>query len=109
MDFAYFENQKNQKFINPKFVNCTFIIGKNRNKTSIPPILKSNSTSFMFNNNFSEMNIKKVTHGVEGPRRKGGTILISSWKCNYQYLHGYPSTLLGYPLNIHTYMPSIGS
>ena len=37
-----------------------FIIHKNRNKTSIQPILKSNSTSFMFNNIFCEMNIKKV-------------------------------------------------
>ena len=34
--------------------------------TSIQPILKSDSTSFMFNNNFCEMNIKKVTHG-RGP------------------------------------------
>ena len=44
---------KNSK--NLKFVNCTFIIHKNRNKTSIRqvrPILKSNFTFFMFNNIF---------------------------------------------------------
>ena len=35
----------------------------------------------MFNNIFSEMNIKKVIHW--GGRRNGGTVLISSWKCNY--------------------------
>ena len=39
----------------------------------------------MFNNNFCEIYIKKVTNWgwVRGKR---GTILISSWKCNYQYL-----------------------
>ena len=47
-----------------------FIIHKNINKTTIQPILKLNSTSFMFNNNFCEMNIKKVTHG--GAWGKGG-------------------------------------
>ena len=51
---------KEIKFKNQKFVNCTFIIHKNGNKISIQPILKSNSTSFMFNNMFCEMNIKKV-------------------------------------------------
>ena len=44
--------KKNQNFINPKFVHSTFIIHKNGNKTSIQPILKSNSTSFMTNNIF---------------------------------------------------------
>ena len=39
-------------------------IHKNGNKTSIQPILKSISTSFMLNNYFCEINIKKVTHGV---------------------------------------------
>ena len=39
-----------------------FIIHKNRNKTSIQPILKLNSTSFIFYNMFCEMNIKKVIH-----------------------------------------------
>ena len=42
----------NQNFKNPKFVHSTFIIHKNRNKTCIQSILKSNSTSFMFNNIF---------------------------------------------------------
>ena len=78
-----------------------FIIHKNGNKTSIQPILKSNSTSFMFNNNFCEMNIKKVTAGAFG-KGGGGIVLISFWNCNYQYLLGYPS-------NIHTCTPSIGS
>ena len=50
------------KIKNQKFVNCLFIIYKNGNKTSIQPILKSNSTSFMFINIFCEMNIKKVIH-----------------------------------------------
>ena len=51
-----------KKFKNPKFVNCTFIIHKNGNNTSIQPILKSNSISFMFNNIFCEMKGKKVIH-----------------------------------------------
>ena len=45
---------------NPKFVNFTFIIHKKLNNTSIQPILKSNSTSFMCNNIFCEMKGKKV-------------------------------------------------
>ena len=45
-----------------KFVNYMFIIHKNGNKTSIQPIIKSNSTSFMFNNSFCEMKGKKVIH-----------------------------------------------
>ena len=44
--------RKKSKFKNSKFVNFTFIIHRNGNKTSIQPILKSNSTSFMFNNIF---------------------------------------------------------
>ena len=51
---------ENKKFKNKKLVNCTSIIDKNRNKTCIQPILKSNYTSFLFNNIFGEMNIKKV-------------------------------------------------
>ena len=63
---------KIKKFKNPKFVNCMFIIHKNENKTSIQPILILNSTSFMFNNIFCEINIKKVIHwgrpvGMEEP------------------------------------------
>ena len=53
---------KNRKFKNPKYVNCMFIIHKNGNKTSIQPILKYNSTSFMFNNIFCEIKGKKVIH-----------------------------------------------
>ena len=48
---------KNKKFKNPKFFNYTFIIRKNGNKTSIQPILKSNSRSLMFNKIFCEMDI----------------------------------------------------
>ena len=51
---------KIKKFKNPKFVNNTFIINKNGNKTSIQHILKSNSTSFMFNNVFCEIKGKNV-------------------------------------------------
>ena len=40
---------------NPKFVNLTFIIHKNGNKTSIQPKLISNFTSFMFNKIFCEI------------------------------------------------------
>ena len=40
-----------------------FIIHKNGNKTSIQPILKSNSTSFMFNNIFCEIKGKKLSTG----------------------------------------------
>ena len=51
-----------------------FVIHKNGNKTSIQPILKLNSTSFMSNNNFCEMNIKNVILSGGGPRRNGGTL-----------------------------------
>ena len=44
--------KKNQNFKNPKFVHSMFIIHKNRNNTGIQPILKSNSTSFIFNDIF---------------------------------------------------------
>ena len=40
-----------------------FIIHKNGNKTRIQPIIKSNSTSFMFNKKICEMS-KKVIHRV---------------------------------------------
>ena len=55
-----------------------FIIHKNGNKTNIQPILKSNSTSFMFDNIFCAMKGKKVIHLGDG-----GTVLNSSWKCNF--------------------------
>ena len=53
---------KNPKLKNPKFISCTSIIHKNGNKTCIQPILKSNSTSFMFNKFFCEMKDEKVIH-----------------------------------------------
>ena len=38
----------------------------------------------MFNNSFCEIKGKKVIHwGVGGGRGIGGTMLISSWKCNF--------------------------
>ena len=40
-----------------QIVNSMCIIQKNGNKVSIQPIINSNSTSFMFNNIFSEMDI----------------------------------------------------
>ena len=61
-----------------------FILRKNGNKKSIQQNLKSNSTTFMFNNMFGEMTIKKVIHwGGGGSVDNGGPILISSWNCNY--------------------------
>ena len=56
----------NKKFKYSQFVNCTFIIHKNENKTSVQPILKSNSTSFMFNNIICEVTGKKVIHWRDG-------------------------------------------
>ena len=57
---------KIKKFKNLKFVNCTFIfIHKNRNKTSIQPILKMNSTSLIF---FVRWILKNVIH-LEGECR----------------------------------------
>ena len=53
---------KIKKFKIPKFVNCMFIIYKNGKQTCIQPIVKLNSTSFMFNNIFCEMKGKKVIH-----------------------------------------------
>ena len=47
-----------------------FIIHKNGNNTSIQPILKSNSTSFMFNNIFWKMYIKK-SYQLGGPGGMG--------------------------------------
>ena len=56
-----------------------FIINKKGNKTCILPILKLNFPSFMFNNIFCGIDIKKVIrYGV-----LGGIILVSSGKCNY--------------------------
>ena len=68
-----------------------FIIHKNRNKTSIQPNLKSNSTSFMFNNIFCEMKGKKVIHwgwpwGMEGEPSNfllGSVISVFTWISKY--------------------------
>ena len=68
------------KIKNSKIINYIFIIHKKINKTSIQPILKSNSTSFMFNKKFCEMKGKKVIHLAWG---NGGTVQIASWKCNF--------------------------
>ena len=57
---------KKYKIKNPKFIHCTFIIHKNGNKTSIQPILKLNSISFVLNNIFCEMKGKKVIHWGRG-------------------------------------------
>ena len=66
---------------NIKFVHSMFIVHKNGNKTSIQPILKSNSTYFMFNRKICEMKGKKVIHW--GAWGNGGTVQIVSWKCNF--------------------------
>ena len=63
----------------------------------------------MFNNIFCEMTIKIVFHLRGGGRLNGGTILISSWKCNYSIYLEIQVTQYGYPSNIHTFMPSICS
>ena len=47
-----------------KICKLNVIIYKNGNETCIQPILKLNSASFMFNNIFCEMNIKKVIDGL---------------------------------------------
>ena len=60
-----------------------FIIHKNGKNTSMQPILKSYSTSFMFNNIFCEMKGKKVIHWGGAAGGNEGTVLITSWKCNF--------------------------
>ena len=60
-----------------------FIIHKNGNKTSMQPILKSNSTSFIINNIFCEMEGKRVIHWW-GPGGNRGTVQIAYWKCNFR-------------------------
>ena len=59
----------------------------------------------MFNNNFREMKGKKVIHW-EGGLGEPSKLLLGSV---FLYLLGYPTILLGYPSNNHTFMPSIGS
>ena len=67
-----------------------FIIHKNRNKTSIQPILESDSTSYMFNKKFCEMKGKKVIHwggpGGMGEQSKlllGSVISVFTWLSKY--------------------------
>ena len=81
---------KNKKFKNQNFVNCTFIIDKNRNKTSIQPILKSNSTSFMFNTFVCDMKGKKLSigggpGGMGEPSKLllGSVISVFTWISKY--------------------------
>ena len=78
--------KKKSKIQKSIILYCTFIIKKleiSIQKTEkMEPILKSNSTSFMFNSIFCEIDIKKVIH-CEGAEGNGGTIIISSWQCNY--------------------------
>ena len=59
-----------------------FIIHKNGKKISIQPILKLNSTYFMFNNIFCEMKGNE-THPLWGAWGNEGTVLFRSWKCNF--------------------------
>ena len=94
---------KNRKFKNQKFVNCTFIIHKNGNNTSIQPILNSNSTSCIFNNIFCEIKGKKDIYW-EGGGSWGelGNRPNYVLEVKFQYLLGYPSILLGYSNNNHT-------
>ena len=80
--YRSFLKKLKQNFKNPKFVHSKFIIHKNGNKTSIQPILNSNSTSFMLNKIFCEMKGKKVIHWGGG-WGNGGTVQIASWKCNF--------------------------
>ena len=79
------------------------------------PILKSKSTSFMFNKNFCEMNGKKVIHWAGG---NGEAVQIASWKCNFSiyldiqvYYLDIKSitTLLGLLLVLYALLPSIYS
>ena len=85
-----------------------FIIYKNGNKTSIQPILISNSTSIMFNKIFYEMKGTKVIHWG-GAWRNGGTVQIASWKCNFSiYLDIQAiTTLLCLLLVLYAFVPSI--
>ena len=64
---------KNSKIWN-LYIVCLFFI-KNKNKTSVQPILKLNSTSFMF----VRCRVKK-SYPLGG---NGGTVQIASWQCNF--------------------------
>ena len=99
------------------------IIHKKENKTSIQPILKSNSTSFMVNNIFCEVKGKKVIHwggyilGYITPNyplgggRAWGNRPNYILEVQFQYLLGYPSnnTLLCLLLDLYVLFSSIHS
>ena len=93
-----------------------YIIHKTVNKTSIQPILKSNSTSFMFNNIFCEMKGKKVMYWG-WPGEMGGTVQIAYWKCNfgiyldiqYYFYIKAQTTLSCHLLVLYVLVPSIHS
>ena len=79
------------------------------------PILKSKSTSFMFNKNFCEMKGKKVIHWAGG---FGEWVSRPNWKCNFSiyldiqvyYLDIKAiTTLLGLLLVLYALLPSIYS
>ena len=67
----------------------------------------------MLNNIFCEMNIKKVIHwGGSGGMLELSLFLLGSLITVFTWISKYitwPSIILGYPSNIHTFMPSIGS
>ena len=78
---------KKLKIEKSKICKLHIYYSKNRNKTSIQCILKSNSISFMFNNIFCEMKGKKVMHF--GPWEKpsklvlGSVISVFTWISKY--------------------------
>ena len=64
----------------------------------------------MFNNNiFCEMKGKKVIHWGGGAWGEWGTRPNFVLEVSFQCLLGYPSILLRYPSNNHTFMPYIGT
>ena len=78
-------NFEKQKIKNSKIRNlhiARFVIHKNRNKTSIQPILNYLFNIYLFNI-FSEMNGKKVIQWGGGGLWEWGNCPYSSWKCNY--------------------------
>ena len=60
---SQYPNSENKKIQKSEICKLHVYYSKNVNKTSIQPILKSNSTSFMFNNIFCEITIKKLSTG----------------------------------------------
>ena len=63
-----------------------FIIHKNRNKISMQPILKSKTTSFMFNKKNCKMGKKCIHRGGMGEPSKllhGSVISVFTWISKY--------------------------